>query len=149
MALASLLQNAATCTVAAIGGPGETEAAAVVAEEPGVQVVNAAGCLSVAETAAAIASLDLLIAGDSGAAHMAYALGIPSITLLGATDVSIWGPPDDPRHSVIAGRHRSVANITPLEVFTAAHRWLTSSGVIPPPATVHPPSVAAEASKAR
>ena len=45
--------------------------------------------LSLNQLKAAIGRADLVIGGDTGPTHMAWACGIPSITLFGATPVCI------------------------------------------------------------
>ena len=39
-----------------------------------------------------IASASLFVGNDSGPAHMAAALGVPSVVIFGASDPAIWGP---------------------------------------------------------
>ena len=58
------------------------------------------------ELAAAIAVAGRVVCGDTGVAHLATALGTPSVVLFGPTSPSRWGPPRDrPIHRVLwAGR---------------------------------------------
>lgn len=42
-----------------------------------------------------------IICGDTGVAHLATALRIPSVVLFGPTPPALWGPPKHPRHRVI------------------------------------------------
>ena len=42
---------------------------------------------------AVIERLAVLLTNDSGPAHIAYALGVPSVTIFGETDPKRWGPP--------------------------------------------------------
>jgi ADP-heptose:LPS heptosyltransferase len=123
-ALGSLFLNTGPATIVTIGGPDEGEAGSAIAAELKSEVIDLSAKLSVPEMAAVVGCLDLLVTNDSGPAYMAYALGIPSVTLFGDTDPAIWGPPDETRHQVVVGRNRSVALISPLEVFTAAHPLL-------------------------
>lgn len=59
--------------------------------------------LSINQLKAAIGRSDLVIGGDSGPAHMAWASGVPSITLFGATPVCI-NPTD--RNLVVKSKSR-------------------------------------------
>jgi ADP-heptose:LPS heptosyltransferase len=124
-AFGSLFLNTGPATIITIGGPGEGEAGSAIAAELKSDVLDLSAKLSVPEMAAVVGCLDLLVTNDSGPAHMAYALGTPSVTLFGDTDPAIWGPTDESRHQVVLGRNRSVALISPLEVFTAGHALVT------------------------
>jgi ADP-heptose:LPS heptosyltransferase len=59
--------------------------------------------------AAAVAAAGRVVCGDTGVAHLATALGTPSVLLFGPTSPAAWGPPPDApgarRHIVMwAGR---------------------------------------------
>lgn len=63
---------------------------------------NLAGRLSVSELAELIAGATVLIAGDTGPAHLATAFGTPSVLLFGPTSPARWGPVIDvDRHVVL------------------------------------------------
>ena len=49
--------------------------------------------LPVPDLAAALAEVDLLVAGDSGPVHLATAVGTPALALFGPTSPERWGPP--------------------------------------------------------
>ncbi|MCK4409017.1 MAG: glycosyltransferase family 9 protein [Candidatus Eisenbacteria sp.] len=72
--------------VVLLGAPGERELCGDVAREAGAGVTNAAGEMTLGETAAVIAKGSLFIGNDSGPTHMAMALGVPSVALFGPTD---------------------------------------------------------------
>jgi ADP-heptose:LPS heptosyltransferase len=44
--------------------------------------------------------------GDTGVAHLATALGTPSVILFGPTPPGEWGPTPDERHIVLWAGHR-------------------------------------------
>lgn len=81
--------------VVVTGGPEEAELAAAV---PGV---NLAGRTSIGELCRLVAHARLVVAGDTGIAHVATAYGTPSVTLFGPVGPEQWGPPPDPRHVVL------------------------------------------------
>ena len=72
--------------VVLLGAPGERELCGDIARKAGAGVTNAAGEMSLGETAAVIARARLFIGNDSGPTHMAMALDVPSIALFGPTD---------------------------------------------------------------
>jgi ADP-heptose:LPS heptosyltransferase len=65
-----------------------------------------AGTTSVTELAGVIGAARLLLSSDTGVAHLATALGTPSVVLFGPTPPALWGPPADrPQHRALwAGR---------------------------------------------
>lgn len=64
-----------------------------------------AGETDLMELAAAIADASLVVANDTGVAHLATAYGTPSVVLFGPTPPSEWGPPPSGRHVPLwAGR---------------------------------------------
>jgi ADP-heptose:LPS heptosyltransferase len=66
------------------------------------QARNLAGRLSVSALAELIAGAAVLIAGDTGPAHLATAFGTPSVLLFGPTSPARWGPVIDvDRHVVL------------------------------------------------
>jgi heptosyltransferase II len=58
----------------------------------GLQVVNFAGQTSLSEFIEMAAACDLLLTNDSGPMHIASALGVPTVTVFGATDDEATGP---------------------------------------------------------
>jgi ADP-heptose:LPS heptosyltransferase len=85
------------------GGPGERALAAGVAEGAGLPSSRStAGELSLRALAELVAGAALLICGDTGVAHLATALGTPSVLLFGPVPPSRWGPLADPElHKVL------------------------------------------------
>lgn len=67
----------------------------------GPRCLNLAGRLSLPVMVAVVGRLSLLVTNDSGAAHMAYATGTPSVTIFGGTEASRWGPRRGPRHRAL------------------------------------------------
>lgn len=60
--------------------------------------VNIAGLTSLGTLAALIERVKLFISNDSGPAHVAAAIGTPSITIFGAANIEDWAAIDTTRH---------------------------------------------------
>ncbi|MFI9201145.1 glycosyltransferase family 9 protein [Streptomyces sp. NPDC053048] len=84
--------------VAVTGGPGEDALVAAVAV-PGTEAF--AGGLPFEELSALVAGAAAVVSGDTGIAHLAVALGTPSVTLFGPVAPALWGPPPSPRHTAL------------------------------------------------
>lgn len=89
--------------------------------------LNLAGYTSSGGLAALLTSLDLFISNDTGPAHLAYALDVPSITLFGPTDYQRWRPLAGRRHRTL--RAPVACSPCPYRVCPIDHRCLTQ---IPP-----------------
>jgi ADP-heptose:LPS heptosyltransferase len=87
-------------TVVVLGGPEEEGAARIIEKRLGPRCLNLAGRLSLPVLAAVVRRLALLLTNDSGPAHLAYAMGTPSVTIFGGTDAARWGPAAGP-HRVL------------------------------------------------
>jgi ADP-heptose:LPS heptosyltransferase len=48
-----------------------------------------------------VAGAALVVSGDTGIAHLAYAFGTPSVTIFGPVGPAQWGPPPDGPHAVL------------------------------------------------
>lgn len=61
-----------------------------------------------------VAAAGRVICGDSGVAHLATALGTPSVVLFGPTSPAVWGPPPDrPQHVVLWHPHAGERDVAP------------------------------------
>lgn len=80
-------------TLAIIGGPEERVQGERLAQWIGGPVLNLCGACSLPVLGAVIARFKLLITNDSGPAHIAYALGTPTVTIFGGEDPQRYGPP--------------------------------------------------------
>lgn len=87
-------RRAAGWRVALMGAPAEAALLAEIAAGSGATVLATP---AIATMVAAIRHADLLLSGDSGARHVAVALGTPSLALFGPSDPQIW--------SVLDARH--------------------------------------------
>lgn len=86
-------------TVAVTGGPDEVGLAERVAELAGSGgSAVLAGRTTVLELVAIVAAAGRVVSGDTGVAHVATAVGTPSVVLFGPVSPAAWGPPERPRH---------------------------------------------------
>ena len=85
------------------GSPQERGLAVDVGRRAGVPPdAVVAGRTSLVELAGIVGSARLVVSGDTGVAHLATALDVPSVVLFGPTPPSLWGPPArSRRHRVL------------------------------------------------
>ena len=77
------------------GAEGDRDASAKVAaglEEAGVDFLNLTGTLTLKESMALMGHTRLFLSNDSGAMHLASALGTNTVTVFGSTDPELTGP---------------------------------------------------------
>ena len=75
------------------GGTEDREAAASLCAAATAPLLNWAGRTSISELSAILSQARLLVANDTGAAHIAAALGTPTVCLLGGPrDAVLWLP---------------------------------------------------------
>jgi ADP-heptose:LPS heptosyltransferase len=110
------------------GGPGEARLARAVARMADLDRRSvAAGSTSLLELCGLVAAAGRVACGDTGVAHLATALGTPSVVLFGPVPPSEWGPPPSrPRHRALWSGRRGdpharlpdpgLLEIQPLEV---------------------------------
>jgi heptosyltransferase II len=82
-------------TVALFGSPEESPITEIVAahlQREGIAVENFAGRTKLTEFLELAAACRLMLTNDSGAMHVAYAVGTPSVTVFGSTDHIGTGP---------------------------------------------------------
>lgn len=84
-----------------LGGAGEREMTARIMGRMAAPAVDLAGRTTLGGLAAVIAAVDLFISNDSGPAHLANALGTPSVTIFGPAEAARWAPLDQTRHAVV------------------------------------------------
>jgi ADP-heptose:LPS heptosyltransferase/sporulation protein YlmC with PRC-barrel domain len=81
-------------SVVVTGGPGEEELAGALVAAAGLPAGSMlAGRTGVLELAAAVAVAARVACADTGVAHLATAMGTPSVVLFGPTPPWEWGPP--------------------------------------------------------
>ncbi len=89
---AETVARQAGASVAIFGSKDERELCASVAKEIRVPVRNFAGETTLGEFIEMTAACALYLSNDSGAMHIASALGVPSVTVFGATNHITTGP---------------------------------------------------------
>ncbi|WP_037648309.1 glycosyltransferase family 9 protein [Streptomyces flavidovirens] len=85
-------------------GAGEGPLARHVAAEAGLPpdaVLGGADDVPFGRLAALVARARCVVVGDTGLAHLATALGTPSVVLFGPVAPRLWGPPAGARHRVL------------------------------------------------
>ena len=88
--------------VVVTAGPDERALAATVVATAGLPPSADRSGTTVLQLAALVATAGRVVCGDTGVAHLATALGRPSVVLFGPTDPGRWGPPRDrSQHRVI------------------------------------------------
>jgi heptosyltransferase-2/heptosyltransferase-3 len=73
------------------GGPGESSVLDAVERAAGASILRLQDA-SLGQLAAALADARVFLGNDSGPAHMAAALGRPSVVIFGSMSPKIWGP---------------------------------------------------------
>jgi ADP-heptose:LPS heptosyltransferase len=88
------------------GGPGERSLTATLRDATDLPAAcDLAGRTDITGLAAVVATSGRVVCGDTGVAHLATALGTPSVVLFGPVSPVAWGPPTRPWHRVLwAGR---------------------------------------------
>jgi heptosyltransferase-2 len=138
--------------VAVFGSAGERPLCEIVAElirKGGGTVHNFAGETSLAQFIERAAACRLFLTNDSGAMHIASALGVPTVTVFGSTDHTTTGPtgrsarvvrePVDCSPCLLREcpiDHRCMTRVTVEQVVQAATLWTPEAKSSPP----HPPS---------
>ncbi len=113
-------------TALVVGGPDDVALAAEVAAGAatfGTHAVDVAGQLSLGATAALIARADAYLGNDSGVAHLASAVGTPSVVVFGPTSALRYGPVPGAGEAVTPGGWgRPIEAVTVEAVWDAVRR---------------------------
>ena len=125
--LADLLMDECGARVALLGGPGDQQLVEEVARQLRRPVLNLAGHTKLGELAAVIEKVDLFIGNDSGPAHLAAAVGTPSVAIFGPVDPERWRPLHHERH--IAVRRPVACSPCGLSVCPIDHRCMRDMSV--------------------
>lgn len=90
--------------------------------------LDLAGRTRLGTLAALLGRSRLLVANDTGVAHLAEAVDIPSVVLFDPPQIERWAPADLCRHAVVS----PVATAHPQEVLAAAAPWLGEPSTVAP-----------------
>ncbi|NHN54658.1 glycosyltransferase family 9 protein [Calidifontibacter sp. DB0510] len=82
------------------GSAGERELGRAVAQAS-ARVTDLTGALDLPALAAEVASARLVLSTDTGIAHLALAMGTPSVAIFGPISPSVWGPRIDQDHHLV------------------------------------------------
>jgi ADP-heptose:LPS heptosyltransferase len=88
-------------SVLVTAGPGESALARRVAGLGGLPPEAVRDRMGIMELAGLLAGAGRVACGDTGVAHLATALGRPSVVLFGPTPPALWGPPARRAHKVL------------------------------------------------
>jgi heptosyltransferase-2 len=140
-ALADRLIAEVGATVLLIGSPGELDVSQTVISKMRREPLLLTGQTDLAQAAAVLSLVDLLVTNDTGPAHIAAALGRPALVIFGPTNplttrplspvVEILRQPPDCAPCMLRDcpiDHRCMTAITPDEVFAQAFVLLTKTG---------------------
>jgi len=83
------------------GGAEEEGTVRAVAAAMSEQPLILAGRTSLGGLAAVLGRLDLFVGNDTGPAHLAEAVGAPTVTVFGPADPARWAPLDAARHPIV------------------------------------------------
>ena len=87
--------------VAVVGGPGEVEDGAYISSRlPPGKAFDYTGSTSLIKTAEVLASCRFMVTADSGIMHLAWLLGVPTLSLFGPGIVEKWAP-RGPQHLAV------------------------------------------------
>jgi heptosyltransferase-2 len=142
--LANRLQAQSNADVILFGTLSEAAVSSAIAAGMRQPPINLTGRTSIEELPALLSQCHLFIGNDSGAMHVAAAVGLPVVAVFGPTD-PFGTAPVTPRCSIIQEKpycspcflrrcptdHRCMTRVTPDVVEAAARYWLSSMEVRP------------------
>lgn len=109
-----LAENHPELRLVVTGSPAEFERCQRITQGIGEAAINIAGCLDIQHLPALIKRLNVLVSGDTGPMHIAFAMGTPTVSLFGASDPAGAGPIYDlDRHRVLSAPWDRAARALP------------------------------------
>ena len=142
--LADELARLCDAQIILTGSTDELSIVRSVEEHMTARPINLAGKTSLGGLAASIDTLDLFISNDTGPAHIATALGTPSIIIFGPADYRRWAPLDQSLHRIVRHPvacspcgfwdcpidHRCLRKVSPESVLREAGDLLAKGAVV-------------------
>lgn len=98
---ADLLASRYAAKIVLTGAADEAPLVAQVARRMETEALNLAGRTSLGGLAAVMDEMDLIIANDTGPAHLAEAVGTPLVTIFGPGEHTRWAPLDRQRFPIV------------------------------------------------
>lgn len=142
--LANRLQAQLGAEVILFGTPSEATVSLAIAAGMRTPPIDLTGKTSIVDLPAVLSQCHLFIGNDSGAMHVAAAVGLPVVAIFGPTD-PLGTAPVTPRCSIVREKpycspcflrrcptdHRCMNGVTPDAVEAAARQWIPSNEVRP------------------
>jgi heptosyltransferase II len=142
--LANRLQTQQDVDVILFGTPAEAAVSSAIAAGMRRPPIDLTGKTSIADLPALLSQCHVFIGNDSGAMHVASAVGLPVVAVFGPTDPLGTGPVT-PRCTIVQEKpycspcflrrcptdHRCMIRVTPAAVESAARHWISSLEVRP------------------
>ena len=110
------LRAAGRETVAVLGEADVAEAAVLARELPEMPVLVG---LTLTELAATLAECGAFLGNDSGIAHLAAAVGLPTTAIFGPSDADVWAPRGRGGVTVLRAPEKELERLTVAAVWTA------------------------------
>jgi heptosyltransferase-2 len=140
--LANRLQSQWDADVILFGAASETAVSSAIASEMRQPPIDLTGKTAIADLPALLSRCHVFVGNDSGAMHIAAAVGLPTIGVFGPTD-PLGTAPVTPCSTIVRHQpycspcflrrcpidHRCMTHITPGEVETAVDPWLSAATV--------------------
>jgi heptosyltransferase-2 len=140
--LANRLQSQTNADVILFGAASEAAVSAAIGSEMQRPPIDLTGKSATADLPALLSQCHVFIGNDSGAMHIAAAVGLPTVGIFGPTD-PFGTAPVTPRATIVREKpfcspcflrrcpidHRCMTNITSDEVAAAAQPWLSAVAV--------------------
>ena len=142
--LSNRLRSASDADVILFGTAAEAPVSAAIVAEMRHAPIDLTGKTSIADLPALLSQCHLFVGNDSGAMHVAAAVGLPVVAVFGPTD-PFGTAPVTTRRSIVQEKpycspcflrrcptdHRCMRAVTPAAVEAAANRWISAAEIRP------------------